>query len=303
VSLVRTEDTEEGIRESIFKSIKLIEFNIDKSVRSVVIKPNLCYYWNSSTGYTTDPRVVSGIIDWVREQYGMDTDITVVEADATAMKTSLAFLMLGYEKMAKKKKVRLYNLSNDLAIEKEIIVNRHQVKFKIPQSLLNTDIFINVPKLKIMRETGITCAMKNMFGCISSPKKIKYHPILSEAIVGINKILHPNLVVVDSIVALGRTPKKLCLLMAGTNPFSIDWIVSQITGQDPAKIKFLRMALHEKMGRPEEILLHGESLESFESEFPRQGIISSRRLWMIQLGLLKMYNQIVGDIVPPVLED
>jgi len=103
VSLVRTQGSEEVIKNSISEALSLINFEPKGPVKSVAIKANLCYYWNADTGYTTDPRIVSGIIDWVRERYGMDTDIRVVEADATAMRTKHAFLILGYEKLAKEK--------------------------------------------------------------------------------------------------------------------------------------------------------------------------------------------------------
>ena len=70
VSLVRTVDSAQGLKESVSKALDLIGFQVDKNVKSVVIKPNLAYYWDSSTGYTTDPRVVAAIIDWTRGMFG-----------------------------------------------------------------------------------------------------------------------------------------------------------------------------------------------------------------------------------------
>ena len=60
-----------------------VSFDYDR----ILIKPNLCYYWDYSTGQTTDPRVVSAIIDVIRERVGNDVDICVAESDASAMKT------------------------------------------------------------------------------------------------------------------------------------------------------------------------------------------------------------------------
>lgn len=64
--------------------------------------------------------------------------------------------------------------------------------------------------------------MKNIFGCIGYRRKIVYHPFLDEAIVGINKVLRPHLTVVEGLVALGRYPVKLVLIMASADPFSVD---------------------------------------------------------------------------------
>lgn len=303
VSLVRTQSSEKEIKNSVLKALDLIGFNPSGPVRSVVIKPNLCYYWDAATGYTTDPRIVAGIIDCVRERYGVDIDIRVVEADATAMRTRYAFKMLGYEKLANEKKVELFNLSKDSVDKKKVWVNEREIAFKVPRLLVESDLFINVPKLKIMREVYITCALKNIFGCIASPRKIVYHPFLNEAIVGINKMLHPHLTVVDGLIALGRFPVKLGLIIASADPFSIDWIASEIMGYNPSRIGFLRMAAKEKVGCPEGIVVRGEDLDTFKKGFPNEHFVFSKRWQALQLGLVRLYGKVVGDVIPPVLEE
>jgi len=302
VGLVRTHSSDEDIKNSIEKALNLIDFKPKCAVKSVDIKANLCYYWDATTGYTTDPRVVAGIIDCIRERYGSDINIRVVEADATAMRTKHAFLMLGYEKLAEEKNVELFNLSKDEIHEENVHVNGRGIVFQIPQSLLKSDLFINVPKLKIMRDTKITCALKNIFGCIASPRKIVYHPILNEAIVGINKILHPDLTIVDGLVALGRFPIQLGLIMISKDQFSIDWIASQIMGFNPSKIKFLKIAMKEKLGNLEGIRTSGENVITFKKIFPKENFFSSKRWWDIQLGLFNLYREVVNDVVPPILE-
>ena len=303
VGLVQTHSSKEDIKNSIEKALDLINFKPKGPVKSVDIKVNLCYYWHAATGYTTDPQVVAGIIDCIRERYGMDIHIRVVEADATAMRTKHAFLMLGYERLAKEKDVELFNLSNDEIHQEKVSVDGREIAFQIPQSLLKSDLFINVPKLKIMRDTKITCALKNIFGCIASPRKIVYHPFLHEAIVGINKILRPDLIIVDGLVALGRFPIELGLIMVSVDPFSVDWIASQVMGYNPSKIKFLKIAMKEKLGELEGIKTLGESVIIFKKIFPKENFFSSKRWWGFQLRLLRLYTRIVKDVVPPALEE
>ena len=303
VSLVRTHSSEVEIKDSIGKALDLIDFKKEGSVRSVDIKANLCYYWHTSTGHTTDPKVVGGIIDCIRDRYGVEPHIRVVEADGTAMRTKHAFLMLGYEKLAREKNVELFNLSRDEIREDEVCVNGRKIKFKIPQSILKCDLFINVPKLKILKETKITCALKNIYGCIAYPRKIIYHPFLNEAIIGINKILQPDLTIVDGIVALSRFPSKLNLIMASRDPFSIDWIAAKIMGFNPSKIKFLKLAIKEELGKPQEIVVVGEKMKKFSKVFPRESNLYSKAKIKIQFVLLKAYRRIVGDIIPPSLEN
>jgi uncharacterized protein (DUF362 family) len=302
VALVRARDSLEEIKNAVSGALRLINFKPSSQVRSVVIKPNLCYYWDADTGYTTDPLVVASIIDWIREMCE-DVDIKIVEADASAMRTKYAFPVLGYEKLAKEKKVELFNLSEDVLVDRTVKVNGREFSFKVPQILLNSDLFINVPKLKIMKIVKVTCAMKNLFGCIGTPRKVVYHKFLNEAIVGINKILHPHLTIVDGIVALGRYPLKLGLLMAGIDPFAVDWVAAQIMGYKPSNVKFLKIAMKEGLGNPKSVVVKGEKMSEFAKIFPKEGIISTGFLWAVQFWLLKTYQRLVGDVIPPILEE
>lgn len=302
VSLVRTSESDEGIREGIIKALDLTGFRAGGKTRSVIIKPNLCYYWNSSTGYTTDPRLVAGIIDWVREEFGREVDIKIAEADASAMRTKHVFKMLGFEELAQKKKVTLFNLSEDTIIQRKVTVRNREISYSVPSSLLNSGLFINVPKLKIMRRVKITCAMKNIFGCIATPRKFSYHPYLEDAIVGINKILHPHLTIVDGIVALGKHPAKIDLIMASTDPFSVDWVASQIMGYRPSQIKFLKIAQKEKVGKSKGILVRGDKIADFERIFPKEPVFSVNRFWNVLLRVFKLYTKLAKDVIHPSLE-
>lgn len=302
VSLVHVASSD-GIKNAISQALSLINFRWQNSTKTVAIKANLCYYWGASTGYTTDPRVIKGIIDVLRENYGEELDIKVVEADATAMKTKHVFPMLGYTKLAKEEHVELFNLSKDTLEKIRVNVNGQELSFQVPKLLLHSKLFINVPKLKIMRPTTITCALKNLFGCIGYPRKIVYHPHLEEAIVGISKILKPHLTVVDGLVALGKFPAKLNLLMASEDPFSIDWVAAKIMGYNPAKIRYLKIAREEGIGSLKGITLVGENIETFRKMFPRVNPFTSKLTWSLQLNLLKLYNKIVQDTVPDELEE
>jgi len=302
VSLVKVDNPKGRIKDFVEQALNLIEFKSKSHIESIIIKPNLAYYWNAATGYTTDPGLVAGIVDFVRERHGSDVDITVAEADASAMRTKYAFPMLGYKKLAEEKNVQLLNLSKDVLDERKVTVNQREIVYKIPVSLLKSDLFINVPKLKIMRATKITCALKNIFGCIASPRKIVYHPFLNEAIVGINKILKPHLTVVDGLVALGRFPAKLNLIMASVDTFSIDWVASQIMGYRPSSVPFLRIAMKENAGNPAGVEVCGENIDTFKLIFPKENFASSSWVWNAELKLIKLYNRIVNDVVPSALE-
>jgi len=303
VSVLNVKDPRTDLPESILQSLALIEFKWPLNVNSIIIKPNLCYYWNPSTGQTTDPRIVGAIIDVVREKYP-SANIGIAEADASAMRTRHAFPVLGYTRLAEEKKVALINLSEDILEEKTLNINGHELTLKVPQSLQKSDLFINVSKLKVMRQTTITCAMKNIFGCIGTPRKVKYHPLLKEAIVGMNKLLRPHLTVVDGLVALGQHPIRLNLLITGTDAFSVDYAACRVMGYDPHKVGFLNLARKEGIGSEDGISLRGVTdLTSYSKSFPRPNFMLSKLLWRVQFSLIKAYKQFSGDIIPPALEE
>lgn len=303
VSLVKSESNGVDIKENLAKALDLIGFHTAPSINTISIKVNLCYYWNASTGQTTDPLLVGALIDYLREVCGSDVEINIAEADASAMKTKYAFPLLGYTRLAEKKKVKLLNLSKDAVQETEVQVNGRKIALKVPQTLLQSDLFINMPKLKVMRRVHITCAMKNLFGAIAYPRKVNYHPFLEETIVGINKILKPHVNIVDGLVALGRFPFKLNLIMAGKNTFAVDWVAAQVMGYKPSKIKFLNYAIEEHLGNPQDVTVVGERIATFSKGFPVENNLVARVKMGLQFSLIRIYSRIVGDVIPPIIED
>ena len=297
-----SKSTDGYIKKAVFEAIEKTDFK-PKKVNSVIIKPNLCYYWDASTGETTDKRVVSAIIDYVREFCNPDVNIRIAEADATAMKTRHAFKMLGYTDLAAEKNVELFNLCDDDFREIDIETKGETLKIPLPKSMLDSDLIINVPKLKVPRRIPLTCAMKNLFGCIHNPVKARYHPYLHEVIVGVNNAIKPDLTVVDSIIALGRYPINLGVIIAGTDSLAVDFTAAKIIGyNNPSKIKFIGLA--EKIGvGNSDVEIVGEDINDIKKQFPKVNNFLSTLLWDFQLKGIKMYTGLTGDVVPPILGD
>jgi uncharacterized protein (DUF362 family) len=295
--------SEAAIREAVFRAMDLLNYDLDANVDSVVIKPNLCYYWDYSTGETTDPRVVSAVIDWIRNSLGNATSICIAEADASAMRTKYVFKMLGYEKLSVEKKVTLVNLSEGDILEKEAVVAGTRWVLPVNKILLEKNLLINVPKLKYHRAVGFTCALKNIFGAISKPYKFSYHKKLAQVIVAINKIVRTDIVLVDGIVVAGKTPKKLGVAIAGNDAVACDFVAAKASGREPSRIGYLKLAVNEKIGNPSSLTLieNPTRLSDIRKEFPKQSYLLQKWLWGLQLKGLRTYARFAGDIIPPVL--
>jgi len=282
ISLVRT-NRSSNLKNHIEKSVDLINFHFNSNIHKVVIKANMCYYWDYSIGETTSPLFVSGLIDFLRERLS-SPEVYIVESDASAMKCKHAFRMLGYEKLANKKGVNLINLSKDENKEIKVTTANKSYKFLIPATIKNADLFINVPKIKYMAGTLISCALKNIYGCNPYPQKFKYHSKLDEVIVALNKIMKPDLCLVDGVIVRGQHTKKLGLIMASEDSVSTDSAAAKIIGLNPKKIRHIVLAEKEGLGRIRYKTI-GENIEYFAQRFPRKDQIEKIEHAIIKLGV------------------
>jgi len=303
VSVIQTTDmSEEGIKGATYGAIEESGFRLPAKLNSVILKVNLRYYWDFSTGETTDPRVVSAIIDYIRDHSGPSADIIVAEADASAMRTRHAFRMLRYEKLAQRKSVKLLNLCECEKVEKEAVVNHKTFRLPVAQPMLDADLLINVPKLRTHRLTTVTCSLKNLFGAIAVPRKIVYHPELNEVIVAINKLIKPHLTVVDGIIALGKEPIKMGLVLASEDQLAVDFVAAKIMGYNPWRIKHLTLAEREGVGVAKRIQVAGEYISKFPKLFPTENYFLFNLSWEVKLLLLDAYLKVTKDTRLPALD-
>jgi uncharacterized protein (DUF362 family) len=270
VSIVRIQGKQ--FKKAISDSLRLIGYDFPTTVQNIVIKPNMCYYWDYSTGYTTDPNFVGSLIGLIREQISPRVNISIVESDASAMKCMYAFKMLGFEDLARKYNVKLVNLSKENGEKINIKIGKHLIEIIIPDVIKNADLKINVPKIKYsMRKIQISCALKNVFGCNPYPKKFIYHSILNEAIVAVNKAMKFDLCILDGNIVAGAQTRKLSLVMASTDPVAFDSVAAHIAGVNPRFVRYLLLAEKEALGTTS-FIAKGISWKYFQARFPKKSV-------------------------------
>ena len=257
-------------KQAIRESLQLINYSFDKPIKKVVIKPNLCYYLDCSTGQTTDPQFVGDLIDLIREQIGTEPEISLIESDASAMRCKYAFRMLGFEKLAEEKNVELVNLSEKENDSVDLQCNGNNYNFMVPRIIREADLRIGVSKIKYTVDPiKLTCALKNMYGCNPYPKKYKYHPDLGNVIVALNKAMKFNLFLIDNNIGSGVQPRKLGLIMASRDPVALDVAAAKIAGLNPRKINYFQVAEKEGIGR-RDFVAKGEPIDYFSSIYPKK---------------------------------
>ena len=284
------------LTDAVAQALELIQFDFKKELKKIAIKPNLCYYWKSTTGETTDPHLVEAIIDILRMKCNAE-EIFIVESDATAMKAKYVFKALGYEKLAARKKIKLLNLCENNSLSVPNTTSSISKEIRIPKILTEVDLFVSVPKLKLHSLIPLTCALKNQFGCIPIRRKVIFHNRIHETIAFINKLIPPDLVVVDGIIVSGKTPKKLDLIMASSDPVAVDCVAAKIAGLSAGQIKYI--AKSEKIGvGSTNFQCIGDNIQSFAKKFPRKGFVSrfSRKALLKSYALYLRFFTLEGKI-------
>jgi uncharacterized protein (DUF362 family) len=230
--------TEEDVEEAIHKSIQLLGGLNIKSNQQVVVKPNVCYHKNLDNMIITDPRVLEAVISLVKKR---TDNILVVESDSRSGTADERVTKSGVIDLIEKCGVEFLNLSNDETEEHDV----DGLTLQIPKTLLETNFFINVPKVKTcnIEHTFITIAMKNMFGILANKKKPKLHEKLVEILLFLNRTIRQNLVIVDGIVGMQGlgpiqgSPVDLGLIISGLSPVTVDAVCCHIMGINPYAVE------------------------------------------------------------------
>jgi len=256
----------ENPKEMVVKAVDLIG-GIESFVRNdekVFIKPNLCTLKRSETGATTDPNVVSAIIDLVQKQ---TNDVSIIESDSPATDAEIIWAYCGFYELAREKNVRLINLSKEPSLT---------IKgYRLPKTLFCPHVLINVPKIKTNDLTTVTCSLKNLFGLIADRFRAKYHRNVNGAILDINRIFKSDLIVADGLVGMegngpiAGNPVNLNVTIAGSNAVAVDSVVCNVIGVSPYDVNHVKMAADAGMGpiSMDEIEAIGERVECVRKNF------------------------------------
>jgi len=215
--------------------------------KPVLIKPNYINASHPSTGITTDSRVVEGIVKFLREN--SVEDVTIGEGAGFA-DTFRAFRVAGLDVVAERWNVRLVDLNKDEFVQVEPEEPLALKKVNIAKTALESTI-ISVPKLKPHRLARVTLGLKNMMG-VMSPKG-SMHNHLSEKIVDLVSVIKPSVAVIDGLIAgqgheTAGDPVRMDLVIAGTDPVSVDAVGAAVMGIPPESVKHLRLAEERGLG-------------------------------------------------------
>jgi len=222
---------------------------VDKleSADKIVIKINMCDAREPSTGAITHPKFLEAVLKWIRNM-NPNSEIFVVESDATRVLADLYVRWFGYLKVIKKYGARWANLSKWPTKTKEFPHLKIFRRMEVPE-IFSGAYFITLPKLKTNLLSDITCCLKNQYGCMPIVDKDIYHPTLHRAIAELNVIFRPSLCIVDGIIGMGGAqgpafgvPIPSRIVIMGEDPVAVDAFAAKYIGFNPKKVKHIKMA-------------------------------------------------------------
>ena len=237
--------------------VALDAVNLPQRRSWVVIKVNLCDYRRAETGATTDPVLLGALIVALRERWP-GVRVTIVENEASSLEVWSAYRLLGIEEVARTHDAELANVAEGAWMMQDVPDHVHFPQIEVPSILRECDFYINFAKLKTNALTKFTGCLKNTFAFLRQKRKVVLHGHIDAVLEDMNKVIVPDLCLIDGCLAMegiggpafGR-PKRLGLLVAGTNAVATDSCAARIAGFRPRGIEHIRRCAAAGLGSME----------------------------------------------------
>jgi uncharacterized protein (DUF362 family) len=212
-----------------------------RAARTIFIKPNLVtdnldYI---QRGANTDTRVIEAMLRILREENAHTIRLGESETGTPVKGRRLQRALDAMElpALCRRFDVQLVNLTHEPTVRVPIPRSDFLPSIDLARCFVDSDLIIDMPKIKTHKYATITCALKNMFGAIPDPLRIVYHKNIHETLAALNSVLFDRTVVVcDGLVAMEGagpmwgTSRPLGLLLVAPDPLSCDRVVHQIMG-------------------------------------------------------------------------
>ena len=209
---------------------------------SVALKPNLVVAGAPESGATTHAGVLSGAIEYFRENGA--ADISVIEGSWVGDDTMRAMRRAGYDAVCKEYGVPFFDLKKDRTRDIETAAGPVSVCCRA----LDAGLLVNLPVLKGHCQTAMTCALKNLKGCLPDREKRRFHSLgLTRPIAALGAALKPRLTIVDSICGdldfeEGGKPIQTNRMYLGTDAVQLDAYGCGLMGLSLEDVPYIGLA-------------------------------------------------------------
>ncbi len=257
-----------------------------KPGQTVAIKPNIVSDHGLKDGMTiggivTDTRLIKALVDLLLP---VASRVFITEGSSiNRSETTKMFQHYGYDEIVAldPARVGLVDLNTDMLVEKQVPGGKRMASRKVPATLERADVIINIPVMKIHFAAIASLSIKNLQGAMPPLEKYMTHFFgLWQNLVNIHHLVKPKLIIIDGLTGLedfgpiSGTPKKMDLLVGGTNPVAVDAVAMRIMGLDPRTSPPVFLAWMQGLGPIEakKINIAGNSIDDVTKRFKQPAI-------------------------------
>lgn len=224
VKIFRTkDDISDTIKEAV-ESSRL------RGKGKIFIKPNLSHP-EYLPGVVTSPELMEELVGLLRDG---NCEVIVGESNGFNYPCWSAFEKTGAEAAVKKAGGSVINLSEDKVVEVKFQGNTPLKRLFLPKTILDADAVVDLPLMKTHEFTAYSGAIKNLFGCVPSNRRIYLHPYLPEVFYRLYTLFKPQLTIMDARIGIegnGPTkgkPVKMGLMLTSNDALAIDITAAKV---------------------------------------------------------------------------
>ncbi len=234
----------------------------------IFIKPNLSHP-EYLPGVVTSPELMRQLVGLLRD---VNSEVIVGESNGFNYPCWTAFDKTGAEAAVKAAGGSVINLSEDKVVEVKFQGNTPLKRLFLPKTVLEADAVVDLPLMKTHEFMAYSGAIKNLFGCVPSNKRIYLHPYLPEVFYRLYTLFKPQLTIMDARIGIegnGPTkgkPVKMGLMLTGNDALAVDITTAKVMMLD-WKETYLSYIANKTGLHEDDIGVEGLSISKVEHRF------------------------------------
>lgn len=205
-----------------------------KGKHKIFVKPNLSHP-EYLPGVVTSPKLIGQVVGLLRDG---SSEVIVGESNGFNYPCWTAFDKTGVEAAVKAAGGEVINLSEDKVVEVKFQGDTPLKRLFLPKTVLEADAVVDLPLMKTHEFMAYSGAIKNLFGCVPSNKRIYLHPYLPEVFYRLYTLFKPQLTIMDARTGIegnGPTkgkPVKMGLMLTGDDALALDIVAAKVMMMD-----------------------------------------------------------------------
>lgn len=247
VAIVPADGYGPSLADAVMHGLRLFELEVGG--KRVVLKPNLVEF-DPAGAINTHPQLIGHTIEAFNRLGARE--VVVAEGPGHRRDNEYLLTASGLGEILRETESAYVDLNTDVLRRVRLRSRFTDLGFLyLPETVLEADLLVSMPKLKTHHWAGITLSMKNMFGIVPGcvygwPKNVLHWAGIEESIVDINAALDvPRFNIVDGVVGMeGNGPiqgevRNAGVLVLGPDPVAVDATCARLMGLEPWAVPYL----------------------------------------------------------------